>query len=151
MPETWRRLSPYELRPGQEEVLGLLASGVDVLARLPTGSGKSLNVFVPAVAKWCAGQRARLDRGGDGPLPPLTVVQARSALRASAFTAAAHSAQYLYGCHSHCHSPSPLWSLVLLRCRVIPYPLYPSLSPSLPSDCPTVNRPTDPRTHTPTD
>ena len=77
MPAAWRKLSPYELRPGQVDTLTALATGGDVLSRQPTGSGKSLNVYIPAAARWLEGVTARLARGGSGPLPPLTVVQVR--------------------------------------------------------------------------
>ena len=48
--------------------MAALARGSDVLTCLPTGSGKSLNFFVPAVARWLEGVVA-----GDV-LPPLAVV-----------------------------------------------------------------------------
>ena len=47
----WHQFSPYELRSGPEQVQGCLARGVVPWMRLPTGSGKSLNVYVPALAK----------------------------------------------------------------------------------------------------
>src|SRR5437762_8991593 len=38
-----------DFRPGQEEIVGAVLSGRDVLAVMPTGSGKSLGYQLPAV------------------------------------------------------------------------------------------------------
>lgn len=52
-PESRERLKHFfghdELRPGQEEVIGRVLSGVNTLAVLPTGGGKSLCYQFPAV------------------------------------------------------------------------------------------------------
>ena len=42
LPAAWRGLAPFELRHGQVETLGAVATGHDVLSRQPTGSGKSI-------------------------------------------------------------------------------------------------------------
>ena len=75
VPEVWRALSPYELRHGQVETLEALAKGCDVLSRQPTGSGKSLVAYLPAIAQWTAGAREMCARGGtSGLLPPVTLM-----------------------------------------------------------------------------
>jgi ATP-dependent DNA helicase RecQ len=43
------RFGHREFRPGQEEIVGAVLSGRDVLAVMPTGSGKSLGYQLPAV------------------------------------------------------------------------------------------------------
>ena len=42
----WRLLSRFKLRSGQLDTLRALSTGRDVLCRQPTGSGKSMVVFI---------------------------------------------------------------------------------------------------------
>ena len=52
MRETLRKYFGYDaFRPNQEEVIGALLSGRDVLALMPTGGGKSICYQVPALMK----------------------------------------------------------------------------------------------------
>ena len=77
MPWAWERLSPFELRDGQRTALAMLARGVDVLIRLPTGSGKSLIMYLPVVAAWAEAREAMpsADGGSDAAaLPPVGVL-----------------------------------------------------------------------------
>ena len=73
VPERWRLLSPFPLRPAQEQTLSQLARGVDVLARQPTSSGKTLCALLPTTAAWCSGAR-RQARAAARPVPPLPPV-----------------------------------------------------------------------------
>ena len=73
MVTAWQALSvsPFPLREGQVEMLCALATGVDVLSRQPTGSGKSA---------WIEAHTKALSSGSSwgavlhGRLPPCTVV-----------------------------------------------------------------------------
>ena len=95
--EALQRLAPCAFRPGQRETIAALATGRDVLARQPTGSGKSLVVQVAAAKAWLDGPAVGGDAGsGDAlanaSLPPMAVMVVP--WRALAFDQEAEANQY---------------------------------------------------------
>jgi Lhr-like helicase len=76
IPETWRLVAVHQLSPLQERALAARATGADVLALMPTGSGKTLVGVVPAAARWISTANLYAKAGpfaADMPLPPVAV------------------------------------------------------------------------------